>query len=264
MTSSRLLPVVARTTPGAARPPGALDLDVQLDVLGEARAREVRRADERLRADDLELRVGDVRLGVELVLRVDAALDLPDSAAPRRSPARRRGTGLAPSRPRCSRRARSSARSFVAFEERGLRVACVTSAPIRIRILSSCCHLPSSPSSDADLEEAGRDVEALRDLGPLLEVAEPVQPETLLSTMKRSPPSGAHTTSSMVTDSRVVVNILCWAKSERRTSIHSPTCPAGGLATKAHDLGPSEIRDLGDRGIAERVHSMKIRDQPLL
>ena len=67
----------------------ALDLDVQFDVLGQAWAREVARADERLRADHFELRVRDVRLGVELVLVVDAALDLAATAAPRRSPARR-------------------------------------------------------------------------------------------------------------------------------------------------------------------------------
>ena len=39
-------------------------------------AREVARADQRLGADDLELGVRDVRLGVELVLVVDAAFDL--------------------------------------------------------------------------------------------------------------------------------------------------------------------------------------------
>ena len=54
----------------------ALNLDVQLDVLGQPRPGEVARADQRLRADDLELGVRDVRLGVELVLVVDAALDL--------------------------------------------------------------------------------------------------------------------------------------------------------------------------------------------
>src|SRR5450759_909112 len=51
--------------------PRALDLDVQLDVLGEARSGEVAGADERLGTHDLELGVGDVRLRVELGSVVD-------------------------------------------------------------------------------------------------------------------------------------------------------------------------------------------------
>ncbi len=54
----------------------ALDLDVQLDVLGQTRACEVAGAHQRLCTHHLELRVRDVRLGVELFLVVDAALDL--------------------------------------------------------------------------------------------------------------------------------------------------------------------------------------------
>ena len=42
-----------------------------------------------------------------------------------------------------------------------------------------------------DLEVAGRDVEALRDLRPVVQVPDPVQPDTLLSTMKSSPPRPA-------------------------------------------------------------------------
>ena len=56
---------------------GALDLDIELDVLRQARGGEVARPDQRLRADHLELRVRDVRLRVELVLVVDTALNLP-------------------------------------------------------------------------------------------------------------------------------------------------------------------------------------------
>ncbi len=55
---------------------GAGDLDVQLDVLGQARIGEVRRADQSGGTDDFHPRVGDVRLGVELLLAVDTALDL--------------------------------------------------------------------------------------------------------------------------------------------------------------------------------------------
>jgi hypothetical protein len=55
---------------------GALDLDVQLDVLGEPRGGEVTGTNQGLGADDFELGVDDVCLGVELVAVVDAALDL--------------------------------------------------------------------------------------------------------------------------------------------------------------------------------------------
>ena len=55
---------------------GALDLDVELDVGCQSGCGEVTGADERLGADDGELAVGDVGLGVELGLGVDAALDL--------------------------------------------------------------------------------------------------------------------------------------------------------------------------------------------
>ena len=52
------------------------NLHVQLDVLRDARQREVRRADQGEGADHFLPGVGDVGLGVELVLLVDAALDL--------------------------------------------------------------------------------------------------------------------------------------------------------------------------------------------
>src|SRR5438034_957028 len=56
-----------------------LDLDIQLDVLGQARTREVARPDQSLRAHDLEFGVCDVCLGMKLCLVVDPALDLPRS-----------------------------------------------------------------------------------------------------------------------------------------------------------------------------------------
>ncbi len=58
----------------ADRRPG--DLHVQFDVLGDARQGEVRRADQGEGADHFLPGVGDVGLGVELVLLVDPALDL--------------------------------------------------------------------------------------------------------------------------------------------------------------------------------------------
>ena len=79
----------------------ALDLDVELDVLGQPGTREVAGADQGLGADDLELGVRDVGLGVELVLVVDAALDL---SRPQRLDDRRNAVqeGVRrPCRPRC-------------------------------------------------------------------------------------------------------------------------------------------------------------------
>ena len=55
----------------------ALDLDVQLDVLCETRLCEIAGAHQRLGAHDLELCVGDVGLGVEFILVVHTAFDLP-------------------------------------------------------------------------------------------------------------------------------------------------------------------------------------------
>ena len=56
--------------------PAALDLDVQLDVLGQPGPGEVAGADQRLGTDHVELGVGYVGLGVELVPPVDPAVDL--------------------------------------------------------------------------------------------------------------------------------------------------------------------------------------------
>ena len=56
--------------------PAALDLDVQLDVLGEPGPGEVAGPDQRLGTDHVELGVGDVGLGVELVAPIHPTLDL--------------------------------------------------------------------------------------------------------------------------------------------------------------------------------------------
>lgn len=55
---------------------GALNLDIEFDVLGQARFCEVARPDQRLSANDFQFRVGDVGLRVKFVFVVDAALDL--------------------------------------------------------------------------------------------------------------------------------------------------------------------------------------------
>ena len=54
----------------------ALNLNIQLDVLGQSGFGEIPRTNQSLRADDLKLRVSDVGLRMELVPVVDAALDL--------------------------------------------------------------------------------------------------------------------------------------------------------------------------------------------
>ena len=53
------------------------DLDVQFDVPRETGPREVARANKGLGTHDLKLRVGDISLGVEFVLVIDTAFDLP-------------------------------------------------------------------------------------------------------------------------------------------------------------------------------------------
>src|SRR5688572_23962070 len=52
------------------------DLDIQLNVFSNAGPGEVRRADQRRRADDFKPSVGDVGLGWELLFAIDATHDL--------------------------------------------------------------------------------------------------------------------------------------------------------------------------------------------
>ena len=167
----------------------ALHLDVQLDVLRQAGTGEVatnRPAPERRSTSSL--RVGDVRLGVELVLACRRGTRSGRSSAPRRS----RGTP-------CEKRRlqlllleavveAASARSLIALAGMLPWCACVTSAPIRIRILSSCCHLPVELEQRADLEVTrSRCRSSSRSRSTLRGTRTPVQPETLLSTMNSSP-----------------------------------------------------------------------------
>ena len=149
----------------------ALDLDVQFDVLCETRPREVAGAHQRLGAHDLELRVGDVGLGVEFVLVVDTAFDLPgaERVEDRRDPMQE-GVGLL-----------VLLNAFVEPLERlrpdrfkngppspmgGLR-------PHQDPDLVELLPLAVEGEQGADLEVSGRDVECLRDAGPLLQVPEP-------------------------------------------------------------------------------------------
>ena len=149
----------------------ALNLDVQFDVLRETRPREVAGAHQRLGAHDLEPCVGDVSLGVEFVFGVDTALDLP--GAERFED--RRDT------------VQEGVRLLVllnAFVEPGERLR-----PDRFEngLPSPMGGLRAHQDPDlvealpfavereqgADLEVSGRDVERLRDAGPLLQVPEP-------------------------------------------------------------------------------------------
>ena len=151
---------------------GALDLYAQLDVLRETRPREVAGAHQRLGTHDLELCAGDVSLGVELVLAVDTAFDLPgaERVEDRRDPVQKgvRLLVLLDAFCRAGRAPAPGTAPRLAF-----RVQWVVSAPIRIRTLSSPLPFAVDGEQSADLEVSGRDVERLRDAGPLLQVPEP-------------------------------------------------------------------------------------------
>ena len=149
----------------------ALDLDVQLDVLREAGPREVAGAHQRLGAHDLHLRVGDVGLGVELVLVVDTALDLPGAKR-----GEDRGDPV-----------QEGVRLLVVLD--ALVEAVERLRPDRLEngLASPVGGLGAHQDPDlveplppavegeqgADVEVPRRDVERLRDAGPLLQVPEP-------------------------------------------------------------------------------------------
>ena len=149
----------------------ALDLDIQLDVLRETRPREVAGAHQRLGAHNLELCVGDVGLGVEFVLVVDTALDLPGAECgdDRRDPVQK-GVRLL-----------VLLDAFVEPVERLRpdRIENGLPSPMGgLRAEQDPDLVESLPFSiegeqSADLEVSGRDVEGLRDAGPLLQVPEP-------------------------------------------------------------------------------------------
>ena len=163
----------SRTTPGAARPrPCTLDLDVQLDVLRETRPREVAGAHQCLGAHDFEPCVGDVGLRVELVLVVDAALDMPgaERVEDRWDPVQE-GIRLlvlldAPRRACRVLAPETASRDGLASPMGGLR-------PHQDPDLVEPLPLAVESEQCADLEVPGRDVERLRDAGPLLQVPEP-------------------------------------------------------------------------------------------
>ena len=149
----------------------ALNLDVQLDVLRETRPREVAGADQRLGTHDLELCVGDVGFGVEFVLVVDTAIDLPGAKSVQdpRDPVQK-GVALL-----------VLLHAFVEPLE-GLRPDCFENGLPRpmggFRAhqdpdLVEPLPLAVEGEQGADLEVSGRDVERLRDAGPLLQVPEP-------------------------------------------------------------------------------------------
>ena len=150
---------------------GALDLYVQLDIRGQAGLREVARPHQRLRADHLEFRVRDARLGVELVAVVDATLDLlrSERLEDRRHAVQERVGVLVGFEAAVEHRHRARAHGF---EE------CLAGAVGHLRTHQDAQlveRLPLSVESEerADLEVPGRDVERLRDTGPLFEIAQP-------------------------------------------------------------------------------------------
>ena len=130
-------PSASRTTFWRSRDLRTLELDVELDVLRQAGAREVGRADERGRADDLQLAVRDVGLGVELLRLVDADLDLAggDAVDHRLGSGEEGVAGLPLLLDRSLRRSRAAAIASA--------VARLVSPPISRRILSTFCQCPS-------------------------------------------------------------------------------------------------------------------------
>ena len=149
----------------------ALDLDVQLDVLRETRPREVAGAHQGLSAHDLELCVGDVGLGVEFVLVVDTAFDLPraERVEDRRDPAQE-GVRLL-----------VLLDALVEPVERLRPHRLENGPPSPMGRLSAHQEpdlvepLPLAVEGEqgVDLEVSGRDVERLGDAAPLLQVPEP-------------------------------------------------------------------------------------------
>ena len=150
---------------------GALDLDVELDVLGQARSGEVARSHQRLRADHFELGVRDVCLGVELVVVVDAALDLPRSERLEdRRNAMEEGVGFlvgldALVEDLHGARAHRLEERFA----RAMRRLRAHQNPDLLQRLP----LPVEGEQGTDLEVPRGDIERLGNAGPLLEVAEP-------------------------------------------------------------------------------------------
>ena len=149
----------------------ALDLDVQFDVLRETWPREVAGAHQCLGTHDLELCVGDVGFGVEFILVVDTAFDLPGAGRgeDRRDPVQE-GIGLL-----------VLLDAFVEPVKRlrpdrfdnGLPSPMGGFRPHQDSNLVELLPLAIEGEQGADLEVSGRDVERLRDAGPLLQVPEP-------------------------------------------------------------------------------------------
>ena len=148
-----------------------LDLDVEFDVLGEARRREVAGPHQRLGSDHFQLGMRDVGLGVELVLVVDPALDLPRAQCVENGwDAVEKGVGglvgldaavedLDRTRPHgVEERSARPVRRLVAHQDSDL----VERLPF-----------PVERQKGADLEVTCGDIERLRNPGPLLEIPKP-------------------------------------------------------------------------------------------
>ena len=153
--------------------PAALNLDVQLDVAGEAGPGEVAGADKRLRAHHIELGVGDVGLGVELVAPVHPALDpaLGDRLHYRFHALQERVRALLslqavikathPPPQRLREHAAGAQRHLVAHQQ-----------PDPLQLLPLAVQRQQCP----DLEEPRRHVERARQVAPLAQILQPGPP----------------------------------------------------------------------------------------
>ena len=148
----------------------ALDLDIELDVLRQARGGEVARPDQRLRPDHLELRVCDVRLRVELVLVVDTALDLTGAqrVENRRGAVQKRVGVLVRLKAPVEDLHRARPHSVEQRRARAIRRLGAHQNPDVVERLP----LAIKGEQGADLEVPRRNIERLGDAGPLFEIAE--------------------------------------------------------------------------------------------
>ena len=144
---------------------------LRLDVLGQTRSGEVARAHQRLRADDFELRVRNVCLGVELVVVVDAALDLPRSERleDRRNAVEERVGLLVGLDALVEDLHGARAHGLEERLARAMRRLRAHQNPDLLQRLP----LPVEGEQGTDLEVPRSDIERLGNAGPLLEVAEP-------------------------------------------------------------------------------------------
>ena len=149
----------------------ALHLDVEFDVLGEPRPREVARTNQCLRAHDLELGMSDIRLRVKLGPVVNPALDLPALQAIQN----------------CRHAVEERIVLLVGFDaliehlhcplayllQKDLACAVAGLRSHQQANLPEALPLPVQGEQGSDLEKSSCDIEGAGDLRPLFEVAQP-------------------------------------------------------------------------------------------